>query len=195
LDPIADACPYRRPFPDGFDECPAYQPIAFVPIDLVGHELGSAWTCRQLAVGDATDGHFYARCRLGPEPARREWARTWGERAERLREVRRELVAAARPTMEAFLAAHRRSLGDLSRRPAMLAAAEAAIEALTGWVDAHPQAVEAAGLAPATARAILADMVRSWSRSRQPITSLEAPPDLIARYPDARDLLAPGDQR
>jgi hypothetical protein len=70
---IADRCPYRRPFPTGFDECPAYRPVEFLPADSFDQPLEPAWTCAHLVVGSRPEGGVYPRCRLGDAAAREAW--------------------------------------------------------------------------------------------------------------------------
>jgi hypothetical protein len=45
----ADVCPYSRPFPADFDECPAFQPAEFIALDIRYEPLPPVWTCRHLA--------------------------------------------------------------------------------------------------------------------------------------------------
>ncbi|TME79859.1 MAG: helix-turn-helix transcriptional regulator, partial [Chloroflexi bacterium] len=42
----ADECPYPKPFPLGFADCPAYQATQMVTLDLSHRPLGSVMTCR-----------------------------------------------------------------------------------------------------------------------------------------------------
>jgi len=53
-----DACPYPRPFPEGFGDCGAFEQ--------------RAGSCIHLTIGTYFDGanHHYGRCRLGDGPAR-----------------------------------------------------------------------------------------------------------------------------
>jgi hypothetical protein len=187
-----DRCPYPRPFPEDFAGCPAFQPIPFLPVDSFGRPLAPGWTCRHLEIGWEAAGLAYPRCRLGSDQDRREWAARLGTRGVRLKEVRRRLVAAVRPSLEAFVEAQRAHLGDVRRRAEMDAAADRLVADLRAWVGTQAESLAQVGLDAATATAILEEMVRGWQASREPVTSLEAPPDLIARHPGAADLLAPG---
>src|SRR6266571_5063405 len=63
----ADACPYPRPFPDGFAECPLYDGERYVPADSKESPLGPIWICRHLVTRPFNlDGveHHYGACRL-----------------------------------------------------------------------------------------------------------------------------------
>jgi len=125
--------------------------------------------------------------------------------------LRAEAAATSDPDRRAALEAQvtaaranaRKAESDLARarelagkqiisRPQLDAAADRLIAAMRAWVGANTSRLAAIELAPETAAAILEDMVRGWETSREPVTTLEAPPELIARYPAAKDLLAPG---
>jgi hypothetical protein len=70
-----DACPFSRPFPEGFDECPAYEGIQFQPATFANEPLTPAWSCRHLTVATVVEGfpRNYARCELGDAAARLQW--------------------------------------------------------------------------------------------------------------------------
>lgn len=187
----ADRCPYPRPFAADFADCPAFQPMRFEPLDAFGRALTPAWTCRNLIGGTLGTGRFYPRCRLGDPLARRGWAARFGERADRLREIRMALVEAVRPEAERFLALQRAQLQQSSLRLELARAAEVLISAMEQWVDSHRDGLLAMEFKPETARAILRDMVIQWTESRIPVTTLAAPPEVIGRYPEMKALLAP----
>src|SRR3989442_12635334 len=44
----ADECPFPRPFPEGFDQCPPFRPQPFVPMDMSYRVLPEQLTCRRL---------------------------------------------------------------------------------------------------------------------------------------------------
>ena len=70
----ADACPYPRPFPPGFHECPAYRSARLMPLDSRYRPLKPERTCQHLEVGAATAaGRFYARCAVGTAADRQRW--------------------------------------------------------------------------------------------------------------------------
>lgn len=186
-----DRCPYPRPFAADFAGCPAFQPMQFEPLDVFGNPLAPVWTCRNLVGGALGAGHFYPRCRIGDPEARRQWAERFGERAARLREIRTALAEAVRPTVDRFLEVQRAQLEQPSLRLELARAAQVLIAELGKWVESHGAELRAMDFEPETARAILRDMVMEWTRSRIPITTLAAPPELIGRYPEMKALLAP----
>lgn len=65
-----DACPFSRPFPLDFAECPEYRPIVYVSTDLAYHQLKDVLTCQHLQMGVAERGRYYPRCGVGA-PTRR----------------------------------------------------------------------------------------------------------------------------
>lgn len=71
----SDACPYPKPFPADFDECPAFQPRQFIPLDTLYQPLQPVVTCRHLETRSLRDRHrWYGACGLGDAKARRRWA-------------------------------------------------------------------------------------------------------------------------
>ena len=67
-----DACPYPRPFPEDFTECPLYDGVQFEVTNMLNEPLASVQTCRHLVTGHVMDGmeHRYGSCRLGNGAAR-----------------------------------------------------------------------------------------------------------------------------
>ena len=63
----ADRCPFPRPFPEGFADCPSYEPVSFDATDSQNKPLGTWPTCRHLTTGTdvGNRGRFYPRCALG----------------------------------------------------------------------------------------------------------------------------------
>ena len=77
----ADECPYPRPFPPGFRDCPAYRSARLVPLDSRHRPLRPERTCVHLEVGSSRAGRFYARCAAGTAADRALWADPERERA------------------------------------------------------------------------------------------------------------------
>jgi len=63
----ADRCPFPRPFPADFADCPSFEPMSFEATDSQDKPLGTWSTCRHLTTGSDVDnrGRFYPRCALG----------------------------------------------------------------------------------------------------------------------------------
>jgi hypothetical protein len=83
----ADECPYAKPFPPDFIECPAYQATQMVIVDLSHRPLGSVITCRHLEsrLIPNTNYRWYGACVLGDAEARRRWSNAVG--VDRLRDI------------------------------------------------------------------------------------------------------------
>jgi len=70
----ADECPFPRPFPEGFDQCIAFRPQPFVPMDMSYRPLTTMLTCSHLVTRPLPNGKvgWYAACDIGDEEARRK---------------------------------------------------------------------------------------------------------------------------
>ena len=73
----ADACPFPRPFPEGFSECAVFEEVALRHRRSVAVPAVKLVSCRNLTVGTFWDGgnHHYGKCRLGDSAARLELAK------------------------------------------------------------------------------------------------------------------------
>jgi hypothetical protein len=96
----SDDCPYPKPFPPDFADCPAFQPRQFIPLDTLYQPLEPVMTCRHLETRTLAQRHrYYAACALGDAEARRQWAKEVGSvRLGRIRALQRQLgtvIAAA----------------------------------------------------------------------------------------------------
>jgi hypothetical protein len=94
-----DECPYPKPFPVDFTDCPAFQPRQFIPLDTLYQPLEPVLTCRHVETRALAQRYrWYAACALGNAEARSAWARQVGaNRLERIRAVQREIGAAIAP--------------------------------------------------------------------------------------------------
>ena len=72
----ADRCPYHRPFPSGFSECPAYRPRRVATLDLNDQPTGSIWTCTNLTANlrQPEEIGWYAACAIGRPADRERWS-------------------------------------------------------------------------------------------------------------------------
>jgi hypothetical protein len=95
----ADECPYPKPFPVDFVDCPAFQPRQFIPLDTMYQPLEPVLTCRHLQTQALPQRHrWYAACALGDAEARRRWVEELGTvRLERIRSLQASLGAAIAP--------------------------------------------------------------------------------------------------
>ena len=75
-----DECPYPKPFPDDFTECPAYGARQVANLDERSRPAGRMWTCQHLESRTTakTDYRWYGACVLGDTVGRRGWAERAG---------------------------------------------------------------------------------------------------------------------
>jgi hypothetical protein len=102
----ADECPYPKPFPPGFVECPAYQATQMITLDISHRPLGAVWTCRHLEsrLMPSADYRWYGACAIGDATARRRWSAAIG--ADRLFEIshlRQEVSALSGPYIQRLI--------------------------------------------------------------------------------------------
>jgi hypothetical protein len=61
-------CPYPRPVPWDFTDCPAFMLRLHLATDIHGRQLPAPWTCAHLLSRRRETGGFYAGCALGTKP-------------------------------------------------------------------------------------------------------------------------------
>lgn len=97
-----DECPFSRPFPEGFAECPAYQAMGMVTLDIGYRPLGRVWSCRHLRPQrHAADDRWYGSCIVGDVRDRERWAAAFGQdRLQKIEGLRQEMAAVTAPYAE-----------------------------------------------------------------------------------------------
>ena len=188
--PYADACPYRRPFPDDFDGCAAYQPIRAFPIDTRHRPLRPIWTCGHLEVGNADRGRAYARCRLGDAAARKSWAEDFGTgRLDQWRRVAADFGTELEPQTRRLYELKDRQLGASTREERAAAAVELE-RTVDAFLDLHRKllAEHRAELAaiefPAAAvRALTVEAMRSFILRTSLSVAWAPPEELLDPFP------------
>lgn len=111
----ADECPYPKPFPADFTECPAYQATQLVTLDLSQRPLGSVITCRHLEsrLMRGTNYRWYGACVLGDAEDRRRWTNAVGvDRLHGISALRQEVSALSTPYVQQLLDLKNRPVGD-----------------------------------------------------------------------------------
>jgi DNA-binding CsgD family transcriptional regulator len=99
----ADECPYPKPFPPDFHDCPAYQATTMVALDISHRPLGSVLTCRHLVskLMPKTDYRWYGGCLVGDAMARRRWSESVGvHRLQDISALRQEVSALSAPFVQ-----------------------------------------------------------------------------------------------
>jgi len=101
-----DECPYPKPFPPGFVECPAYEATQMVTLDISHRPLGAVWTCRHLEsrLMPNTDYRWYGACAIGDAEARRRWSAAIGvDRLYEISRLRQEVSAISGPYIQRLI--------------------------------------------------------------------------------------------
>src|SRR5438132_5288422 len=102
----ADECPYPKPFPPGFAECPAFQATQMITLDISHRPLGAVWTCRHLEsrLMPNTDYRWYGVCVIGDAEARRRWSQSVGPgRLHEISQLRQEVSALSGPYVQRLI--------------------------------------------------------------------------------------------
>jgi hypothetical protein len=110
-----DECPYSKPFPPDFTDCPAYQATQTVTVDLSHRPLGSVITCRHLEsrLVPNTNYRWYGACALGDAEARHRWTNAVGiDRLHDISTLRQELSAVSVPYVQKLLDLRSAPIGD-----------------------------------------------------------------------------------
>lgn len=95
-----DECPYPKPFPDHFGECPAYEARQVVTLDERSRPVGWIWTCQHFEgrLTAKTEHRWYGACVLGGTVSRKRWAERVGpERVREINDLLHELAAVSGP--------------------------------------------------------------------------------------------------
>ncbi len=191
----ADECPYARPFPPGFHDCPAYRSLRLLPLDSRYRPLQPERTCQHLEVGSAhVAGRFYARCAVGTAADRQGWADPERERllaeAEALTEV---LDARTGRLTEELVAAKANQLRALSTPDEGRSASAATVELegaiarymveVRALLDDEADRLERLHLPRESLLALFDEIFARWVRQR----SMETPPipdEVVERFPE-----------
>jgi hypothetical protein len=198
----ADACPFARPFPDGFRECPAFQRVEFMAVDSQYRPLGRHNSCRHLeakSLGGRMVG-FYGACGLGDAAARERWVARVDERrleairalglglGEATREVTRELWHAKSEQLRASRNGQARTAPG--RR--MRALAREYERQARAYLEANAAQLEALDLPVSACVELVASALEFWVTRMSMEGAYQVPDPLLERFPrDVRLLIRP----
>jgi hypothetical protein len=198
----ADACPYVRPFPDGFGECPAYRRSSYLAMDMEYRPLATVNTCAHLeprSLGRREAG-FYPACLVGDAAARAAWAaRMRSERLARIRELARVVGEATRDASREMweakadqlraIGAGRSGRGQTRR----VRQAAARYEAQARRVLARrARDLEELGIDQAAVAELFREAVFEWAQRTTSFESYRPSPEVLERFPeDVRAFLSP----
>ena len=189
----AERCPYPRPFSPDFNDCPAFQAIAFIAADSRNRQLGSYYTCRHLTPGNDTEqrGRFYPRCALGTREQRMQWL-------AQVTPARLEVVRALQREFDEFSLPHRERLFDARQRlqsgPSSAAAERQIDQLITTFLEAinqflltNAERFQEVGLPVDPLRQLIKEWIWAWVRSPslKPPESIPAPVENLSMAPRA----------
>lgn len=192
-DARADRCPYPRPFPEDFSECPAFQAQPFVAATTHEQPLGTHLTCTHLRVGERAHNRYYAQCALGTAAQRRAWVERVGE--ERLQTMRRlsaefeQRYAGFSDSVIAAKAAAIAAPDDAAAQSAFNEQLAGFDRSLREFLSEHVEEYEALGFPVASLEELLDQAIAAWRTSPR-LGSPEIAEDQLAKFaPDLRTFL------
>ena len=194
----ADQCPYRRPFPAGFDDCPAFTPAEFTALDLQHRPLAPVLSCLHLVVGSGPrPGGHYPRCRIGDETARLDWVRRVGQsRAGHLTALREASRAAFRANQARLWEAKGRTLRDstdVTAQRDLRVEIEAFRVSADAFYRAREEELAEAGIPVESLLELVRRLLQLFQETRSTAPLEEVPEDLLRDLPaDFRLLIQPG---
>lgn len=181
-------CPYPKPFPAGFADCPAYQPVRFIPMDTQYQPLEPIWSCAHLDL-DHAEGRPYTSCRLGTHSDRVAWAdRMQAHRLEVWRAMAREFGEALKDSLAEVYAAKAEQLehatGEGSRRAErrLREAVERFLEQDFELMDARAAQLAAIGFPVEAMKVVTAHAMESLVRRKEVFGGYEPPAELLAPF-------------
>ncbi len=192
----ADVCPYHRPFPAGFDDCPAFIQRSFVAFDLQHRPLPAVATCRNLVVG-TLDNRRYPQCKVGDAQARVAWAQHFRvERLGQLRNVSQAFQAFLRPYLAELYEAKGeqiRSRTDRNAEQRLRETAARAQEASDRWMEGAREDLDAAGLPLEACRSLIRLALERLVDSPSMPAASAISDDQLDQFPESvREFIRPG---
>jgi hypothetical protein len=191
-----DTCPFVRPFPAGFDGCPAFTPQSYTAIDLHYQPSAAVTSCAHLMVGEVVErpGAFYPRCRLGAAADRVAWVqRVSEERLAGLRRLSAEYREWSRSRMAPLWELKGRLLearhrGDAAAARAvgheLEARADELLQNAEAFVDERREVCEALGLSPEPLKDLIRLAITDWAWASGMTSGYQIPDELLARFPE-----------
>lgn len=190
---LTDRCPYPRPFPAGFSDCPAFQPQQFVAATTHEQPLGTHLSCTHLRVGERGHHRYYAQCAIGTEAERRAWVGRVGERRlETMRRLSAEFEKRYAGYAEAAAAAKAAALASPDDPVAQRAFDEELRRvsgAATEFIAEHAPEYEALGFPVGSLTELLDKALAAWRESAH-LATPEVDEEQLEKFaPDLRTFL------
>ena len=198
----ADACPYQRPFPDDFSECPAYRRSEFLAVDLQYRALGPINACAHLearSLAGRPPG-YYPACLIGDGRAREAWAASIeAGRLARVRGLARTLGEATREASRAMwqakaeqLRAARSGRPDERATRRVVQAAERYEAEARRVLERHGRELAQIQVEASAVLDLIHEAVFEWAVRTTAIESYRPSPEVLERFPpDVRAFLSP----
>ncbi|HEY9287425.1 MAG TPA: hypothetical protein VIT43_05320 [Candidatus Dormibacteraeota bacterium] len=195
MDRPNDQCPYPKPFPPEFRDCPAFQSRQFIPLDTLYQPLEPVLTCRHLQTRALPQRYrWYAACALGDAEGRRRWVRELGVmRLERIRALQRnmaEVMSPYTPRLWTLKGQQLRAVRDsrdaspiTEQLREVAAQATAALDAFL--TDRSDTLAEIELPIDAVRKLILLALDRFIEPQLSSEISIEVPDDILERFPDS----------
>ena len=171
IDDHADRCVYPRPFPDGFDACPAYQATTFVAADSRNKPLGTWHTCRHLGTGNDLEnrGRFYPRCALGDQQQRMQWlAQVSPAKLDVVRALQAEFDQLSQPHRQRLFDARARlhsGPASAAREPELERVINGFLTTIDRFLDENDERFRDVGLPAEPLRQLIKEWVWAWVRT------------------------------
>ena len=150
-----DECPYPKPFPADFDDCPAFQQRQFIPLDTLYQPLQPVVTCRHLETRALRERHrWYGACALGDAEARRRWATDVGtRRLAKISELQKQMGKAVSGEVKRLwqlkgqqLQAYRNGTATAALNAELRQLSDRAIVDLTAYLKSHTELLTEVGV-------------------------------------------------
>lgn len=195
MDRPVDQCPYPKPFPPEFRECPAFRSRQFIPLDTLYQPLEPVLTCRHLQTRALPQRYrWYAACALGDAEGRRRWIREVGPvRLERIRVLQREMAEVMSPYMprlwtlkgqQVLAVRDNRDAAPITAQLRSVAAQ--ATDALDTFLADHPVALADIELPMDAARNLMQLAIDRFIEPQlSSEISIEVPDDILERFPES----------
>ncbi len=186
----ANRCPYPKPFPDSFRECPAYQPVRFIPLDTRHRPLRPVWSCAHLEVAYASE-QPYTSCRLGTRADRVDWARrVRADRLESWRAIAREFGEALKESLASLYAAKAAQLeaqgtpGSRDAERALRDAADRFLDLDFALIDRRAAELAEIGFPVDAMKIVTRDALQALTQRPAVYGSYTPPAELLAPFSD-----------
>jgi DNA-binding CsgD family transcriptional regulator len=184
-----DECPYPKPFPPEFTDCPAYQPTQMVTLDLSHRPLGSIMSCGHLEgrLMPNTNYRWYGACVLGTAEARRRWSKAVGiDRLHDINALRQEVSTLSLPYFRRLLDLKKAPVDDnpLAHTRQLQFVADDFITKMTGLLRQRKAVLDQLHLPLEACIRLLGIAIDRFVQQGLPESEWEVPDEVLTLFPD-----------